>query len=289
MENVVFEPYIGELGHEICKWSGDVRFLCKKFEKSIVFTRKDRMDLYTGIASEIKTFEIENDYIDSNPNKSFLTFNRKKVVPENVKSLISKINLNYRGYKKFSNNSIFNKNQNKDFNYTPRSKNREIVDKIFNGCREKVITIATRHKKQSPGRNWLKENWEELIERILENKNCSVIIVGIKNCSYVPKSRNNLYFLSDFIEEGTSGIGLTIEVLRKTNIFAGPQSGIGMLANIIKTPITIIWGMRKGRMEEDNFCKNKFIHIICDGSTKGYVITPSDIYKEIKQYLGGNL
>ena len=104
-DKIVFGPFIGELGWEITRWCGFVRwFKTKNLKKNIVaVTRADRVDLYHKYVDNIMTFEIEGDYLNYRPNMYRLDFfpeeNYQKlhVLINNAGAMLSKRVLTEKG------------------------------------------------------------------------------------------------------------------------------------------------------------------------------------------------
>jgi len=286
-QTTIFGPYVGELGHEIAKFSGGVRLISKKNRdrENIIITRKDRVDLYYGAVDIIVPFEIPNDYIDYWPISAKIKAKEGKKIPKCIDECLSDCKKKYPKHEVISGISDFTYMPENDFEYTPRPKNKEIADSILSRCKENVVAITSRHRINSLGRNWRGEYWEGLFKRILSKNNYSIVVIGENHSIYKPEQNPNIHYAYQYTEKGASGIGIAIELLKKVNFFVGSQSGIVMLANLLKTPL-ITWGENSKRLDEDNYYNNHYSYIRCNWrKPSGCDVSLDRVYNVVEKYL----
>lgn len=258
-EKIVFGPFIGELGWEITRWCGFVRwFKTRNLKKRIVaVTRSDRVDLYHKYVDNIMTFDIEGDYSKYRPNMYKLDF----FPEENYQKLLNEVKTNFKDYyiaspPRFTNNrQIFNLEMT-DFNFLPRESNISIITSILKANQGRIPIVISPRNREDLGedvkriRNWKKEFWYELFDLIENTGRYLCFIVG-KSPSYVrpDKDKKSFVILEDFMLstiKNISLIGLTIQAIMISKMTLGQQSSIPVLSNYLKIP-TIMWGDEKHR------------------------------------------
>lgn len=258
-DKIVFGPFVGELGWEITKWCGFVRwFKLKNPKKTIVAaTRTDRIDLYYKYVDNIITFEIEGDYSKFRPNMYRLDF----FPEEKYNKIISEVKKNFKDYyiasppRQTNNRQIFNMEMS-DFNFITRENNMSIISSILKVNKGRIpIVISPRHREDlgedvKRVRNWKKNYWHELYELIEKTENYVCFIAG-KSPSYIKpdKSLKSFVILEDLLLptiKDISLIGLTLQSIIVSKITIGQQSSIPILSNYLKTP-TIMWGDEQHR------------------------------------------
>lgn len=291
-DNIVFGPFIGELGWEILRWSGFVRWYKKTNpEKNIVVsTRSDRYDLYHNSVDDIDLFRIENDYVNYTPNCY-----KCDTLPDKMYDLIIHgINKKYPGYyifdpKKFAcNRNMFNF-QEMDFNYTPHEDNSKIIRKVVKeNLNKKIITISSRHRedsKRTSKRNWGLNNWEELYNFLNITNKYLVFVAGVSPTYHKARSvYNNLINLEDYKSNVNliSDIGLTIEAIKQSDMVIGTQSAAILLSNLLKTP-TFFWG---DEIERHAVVENIFSTPCFYLEDLFYKSSSVDVYKKFEESIG---
>lgn len=252
-DRIMFGPFLGELGWEIRRWSGFVRWFKKTYPNKVVHaaTRSDREDLYYGAVDDVVTIDIEGDYTKYRPNMYRLDF----FPPVEKKNLISAIKSTYRSFNFYEPPITLDRNyfplEQMDFNFTPNEDSKEIINRCVNRKFAKIpILISPRHRVDLEGenirvRNWKMEYWFELYD-LLERTKRFVVLVAGKTPSYIRPiegKHKSFIILEDLIRptERTSLIGLTIEAIKNVKVTVGQQSSIPVLSNLLGTP-TLMWG-----------------------------------------------
>lgn len=298
-DKIIFGPFLGELGWEIRRWSGFVRWYKKNNpEKEIIAaTRNDRTDLYYGTVDEIITVNIEDDYNQYRPNMY-----RLENLPNQMKqNILNEIRQKYKNHYIFetpwntNNRELFDINE-MDLNYTPSEESQIIIDNCIKLSKKRIpIVISSRHRfdLESFGensdnvrvRNWKIDNWNKLIEGLDDIKRYLIFIAG-KSPAYVIPDRNQsktLIVLEDLIRpyDRVSIIGLTIEAIKRSKLTIGQQSAIPILSNLLKTP-TLMWGDEKQRHQViENPYKTECTFI--EEQTSNYVTKPELIIHNVME------
>lgn len=291
---ILFGPFLGELGWETTRWAGFVRWYKSQNpqKKIIVATRADRVDLYTNCVDHIHSLNLgHNDYNKYRPNMYRLDFFPK----EQKDKLIQNLSVKYPNAFIFeppntNNRSVFDI-ETMDLNFQPRKDNEIIIQRILQKNKNKYpIVISSRHRIDMTDakrvRNWKLEYWNELYTR-LSNSNEYIVFVTGKSPSYVipDKTLKNIYCLESFLSNqfiNISLIGLTISAIKNSLLTIGQQSSIPVLSNYLKTA-TIMWGDERHRHKN---LENPY-DITCyffEEGTSEYKTTPQKIHNQILQY-----
>lgn len=244
---------LGELYWEIGRFAPYVIYKKKQQPdiKFIVASREDRLDIYGGVADVFVPLRIpnENIYIQDcfrlNNFPDLEYYNFIKQIEDQFKDryeIIEKI------YPKVDNKSFYDKNQFKSskmiYEYQPRLRNKKLVtEQIISN--KKIVVIAPRF------RNGLKRNWpywNKLYDLIYLNKNLmdrfEFVICG-KNPDYIPDEKNRFIDINNFPKDPeVSLIGLTIELIKKSVLTVGSQSGIPNISLLLGIPV-LEWGNQK--------------------------------------------
>lgn len=254
-KEIVFGPMLMEMGWEIMIWSGFIKRY--KFEnpdkKIIVLTRKSRVDLYNTKVDEIYSFEIEGDYTKYSPRTNdykflsnddfrYKNFNKEILTVDIVSDLKQKYPdaffYDFSDIKYTPNPPVNLKKGHYDF-YPSEENAKEINKILINNLNKKVIFIFSRHRRDLTDRNWSEENWLALYEMFSKLSNCLFFISGVSPSFVKPdKKYDNIIVLEDMVMENpsTNVLGLSIEVLKKSNYAFGLQSAGLFLARLMKVP-----------------------------------------------------
>lgn len=250
-KKIIFGPFLGESGWEVTRWCGWIRWYKKtNKDKSIaVATRESRKDLYYDSVDKIYTFKIDGDYIKYRPNMYRLDFWPQHKQDE----LINEIKSKFKGYyicvpPNTSNRNVFPISK-KDFNFTPHPENRKIIEDILSKHVDKIpICISPRHRidSEKPTRNWPRQYWLHLFEKLKETNRYIIFILGDSSSMITPATDDSFIILNRIKHLNISNIGLTIEALYHSILTVGQQSALPVLSNYLGTK-TIMWGNEKHR------------------------------------------
>jgi hypothetical protein len=274
--NILFGPFVGEVGWEIFRWSGFVRKYKSDHpnKKIIVCSRNDMYDLYNGYIDEFVPLEIQNEKPDC-----YLARNLQNH-DEILKSLTEK----YPNYY-ILNPSQFGLNRNvfgvsdMSFELTPREKNIAIIESIVFGINKSILVIAPRHRQDETKRNWGVDRWMKFYELIFKSKEYFTIIAGKSPSFVVPPKNYGFYILEEFVDDQSSLIGLTTEAIKRSKLTIGSQSSIPQLSLLLKTPV-ISWGNQKRRHSiDENIMRTKCVFF----DDPKYTIDPSIIFQEVSK------
>lgn len=254
---VFFGPFVGELGWELFRWSGFVRWIRNKHpDKNIVVaTRKGREDLYYKTASKIETFEITGDYRRFKPNM----YRLDGYPNQKLQSMIDEYKQKYSGWyfveppMKTNNRNVFRPTF-QNFNIKTHPKNAKCISNILSNVDGKIIITLSPRKRtdlSSGGkmhdRNWKAGYWEELFDLIdSSNKYCALVLGKSPTFIRPLEILRNLVVVEDKVNEGCTSIGLTVEALKQSVLTIGQHSAIPILSNYLKTP-TLMWGEDRNR------------------------------------------
>lgn len=295
MEKAILATHIGELGWEILRFAPHVIY--HKFNnphyKLIVHVRPDRFDLYGKHAHIFEPLIIEGDGDKYKGNCFTLTKFPMKKYNEIIGQLEKKYSKRFQivnhifpniNQKSFAKKDQLHHNQ-MDYSFEPRDENFELVDKWL--ISEKpIVSLAPRFRKKFP-RNW--SHWGTLYDMISKDnylKRFTFVICG-KDPEYIPDSKNRFYDVNLITQtNGTSLIGITIAVLKKSILTVGSQSGIPNLSNLVGTP-TLQWGHQQWFHEKTYNVKNTPTKFLVTGTHKSDYdsLTPDVVFREMKNFL----
>jgi len=257
-DKIAFGPFIGELGWELYRWCGFVRWVKNTYydKKIYAITRSERIDLYSNNVDDIIPFDIDGDYHKYRPNMYRLDYfspsdfkNLFKIITDVIDNdihIIKTINT--------PNRNIFDFDK-MDFNFKPRANNKGIIYNILNKKKyiNKIpIVISPRHRidlEKGKERNWREDYWNDLFELIEKSEKFICFIPGLSGSILKPdESLESFIILEDYLfpQHETSLIGLTIEAIKASKLTIGQQSAIPILSNYLKIP-TLMWGHEKHR------------------------------------------
>ena len=275
---VLVGPVLGELYWELARFApyiiGKRKNEYYRDAKFIVLTRPDRVDIYGNYADIAIPLEIEGDnstymqdcfkltnFPDSEYNKivdSFhLSFINKYIIMESIRPNLSGDN--------FASKKQFINDRNKQFisyEYSPRVKNKLLLDTVLAGDNRPIIVLAPRYRKNMK-RNW--NHWEELYDAISKDhmlKNFKFVICG-KHPDYIPDPKGRFLDINNIVNNETSHIGLSIELIKRSILTIGSQSAIPNISLLLKVPV-MEWGHQRQIHTVDNNPFNTSIRFIDD-------------------------
>jgi hypothetical protein len=256
--SILFGPFVGELGWELFRWSGFIRWLKNKYptKEIIVLTRKGREDLYYNIANKIYSFSIEGDYKKYQPNM----YRLDKFSEREYNILLHTYTKNHPGSLVVetplkSNNRNFFKIQIQNYNFSTHPDNKSLINKIIekHGKNKIIISLSPRERTDITSgkvhnRNWYPGYWKSLMDMINSSNKFLGFIHGSSPTFIRPNvNSSNLFVLEDCSNHlNTTNIGLSIEAIKASSLTVGQHSAIPLLSNYMKTP-TLMWGQDKTR------------------------------------------
>lgn len=284
-QNAILCGHIGEFGWEVLRFAPHIFWLMKEKypnSKLILCTRKDRIELYGDLPTEILPFNFNNQENSDCFTITGLQYNEYKYkINQYIKETEKKYNIQHIFFPRIEGKRYTEKYQilenEKIYNFKPTKKQLEIFN-IYIPNDKFLITIAPRYRKGFK-RNW--PYWNELFEMIYKDKflyeNFNFIICGIKGQFIKPI--NNFYDINDIPNGNISG--LTMSSISKSILTIGSQSGIPNLSNLMRTP-TIQWGNEKHLHKGIYNVNNTECIFIEDMNFK---CPPNIIFDNLKTYL----
>ena len=251
----IISMFLGELYWEFARFAPHIIYKkLKQYKdqdiKLIVATREDRLDIYGEIADIFVPIRLD----ETNMVQDCF---RLTNYPENeYNNLVKCLEIQFKDryeiiekiYPKIDGRNFCNKFQfPKDkmtYKYFPREENKKTIeDQIITN--KKIVVIAPRYRK-GLSRNWI--YWDKLYNLIYENKELTnrfeFVICG-KNPDYAPDEKNRFLDINNFSKnEKESLIGLTIELIKKSILTVGSQSGIPNISLLLGVPV-LEWGNQK--------------------------------------------
>lgn len=291
--NIIFGPFVGEFGWEVSRWNGFVRWFClnNKDKNIVISTRESSSGFYFGLGDNVilDLFSIKQDYTADFTPVEYRARGVKSV--EIIKKITDDVVSKYPTYYLFRPTQLSRKSYDAikkyDFNYLVPKEISSCIDHVLNRQKnKKIICIASRHRKDTVNRNWSESNWECLFDLIDCSKNLFGIVVGRDNSIYKStKPRDNIKYLCSEYNDPT--VGLLIEVIKRSSVTIGPQTGVIILSNAMRTP-TVFWGHEiKRHSVEENYSNTVSVGIEEKDRIK-YVTEPEIIFDEMLKIIGSN-
>jgi ADP-heptose:LPS heptosyltransferase len=289
MDKVILAgPFVGEFGWEVLRFAPHVLWLkCKKHKSKvglIVYTRPDRFDLYGNYADKLIPLDINNRSTDCFKSLDISYEQYEKLASDvhtKLKTQYQIVNHIYPTIikKTYANKNQFSKQQTY-YKYNPRQPNKQLVDSIIPDDKP-LVAIGPRLRKMAKKRNW--PHWQEFYDQIEHIKDFNFVICG-RAPEYVSDPKDRFFDVNKFPIDSTpntSMVGVIIEVLKKSVLCVGSQSGIPNLSNLVGTP-TLQWGNEKKAHSTLYNVKNTPTTFIID---KQFEIKPKQIVTQMKQLL----
>jgi hypothetical protein len=237
-----FAPYVFWRKNELEQKHGKVMLSC--------LTRRDRFDIYGKHADVLVPLDIPGDGSTYKQDCFRLTnfpIARYDLILENFQKHYSNYEILEHIYPKIDDKEFLNKNQfprdKKIYDFIPRASNKQLVESYLK-TEKPVVTIASRFRSGF-SRNW--SYWAKFYDLIATSKhfkNYCFVICG-KAPDYVPDRRERFYDVNKIkLNSSSSLIGVTIELLKKSILTVGSQSGIPNISLLLGTP-ALEWGHQK--------------------------------------------
>ena len=248
----------GELWWEFERFAPHVFWKKKKLQEKyedvilICLTRPDRFDIYGKHADILVPLVIEGDETIYKQD----CFRLANFPNEKYEEIIRNFRVYYEtGYdikehiypklsqKQFANKYQFARDQ-KLYEFIPRYENKLLLDEYLKTDKP-IVTVAARFRDKI-GRNW--KYWQEFYDTVFSNKylmrTFSFVTCG-KNPNCVPDKQDRFYDINKIkLRENSSTIGLAIELIRRSVLTVGSQSGLPNISLLLGTEV-LEWGHQK--------------------------------------------
>lgn len=291
---IICGPHIGELGWEVLRVAPFA--LYKKITrhssqaKLIVFTREDRFDLYGEYADIFVPLRIEGDFtkyksncfrLDHYPVKEY-----DKLINIIYRKYSSKFNIVDHVYPRIKGKDFLQKDQfnanHMFYEFKPRHANKQLVDSYI--PKDKPLVTLSPRFREGMKRNW--PHWQTFFDILSQDKlrkKFNFVICG-RPPEYIPDEENRFFDVNKIVQnENSSLIGLTIEILKRSVLCVGSQSGLPNLSNLLKTP-TLQWGHQKWFHEKTyNIMRTPTTFI----NDQKYQLKPELLLKTLRKSLRG--
>jgi len=252
----------------------------------IVLTKPENFDMYGNHANILVPFRVNNTLykpncfrLDNMTVDEYLSiidvfkkqFNDRYNILEVVYPNI--VGKNYVNRKQYS-------EEQKNYSYSPRISNAEIVNKYLD--KKPVVILAPRYRDGFK-RNW--SYWTELYNLISSNKTLiekyNFVICG-KKSEYISDEQNRFLDINNFEQtQNTSLIGLTMECMKKSILTIGSQSAIPNISLLFGVH-ALEWGHQKHLHTVTYNIRKTKVTFLDDPK---YTISPNIVYNEIIKIL----
>ena len=237
-----FAPYVFWRKRELEQEHGKIMLSCLE--------RRDRFDIWGTNCDVLVPLDIQGDgsvYKQDCFRLTNFPTAKYNLIIESFRKHYSSYEIMDHILPKIDDKEFLNKNQfprdKKLYNFIPRSANKQLVDDYIK-TNKPVVVIAPRYRKDF-SRNW--PYWSKLYSLIIQDKylkDYTFVICG-RDPDYIPDKENRFLDVNKIKINGSSSlIGITIELLKKSILTVGSQSGIPNISLLIGTP-TLEWGDQK--------------------------------------------
>jgi hypothetical protein len=252
----------------------------------IVLTKPENFDMYGNYANILVPFRLNNSLykpncfrLDNMTNVEYLS-----IIDLFKKQFQDRYNILEVVYPNIVGKNYMNKKQyletQKNYNYSPRGSNKEIINSYLS--KKQTVTLSPRYREGFK-RNW--NYWNELYDLIYSNKQLiekyNFVICG-KPLEYIPDKQNRFLDINNFEKtQNTSLIGLTMECIKKSILTIGSQSAIPNISLLFGVH-ALEWGHQKHlHTVTYNIRKTKVTFL----DDPNYNIQPEKVYNEILKIL----
>jgi len=253
MKKAILTLCVGELYWELARFVPYVIWR-KKNEPDvdlIVMTREDRFDLYGEYATKLIPVKFDGDCVTKKAEcfrlNGFSNVEYLKLISEQYKELVSQYDEVERIFPKldfFAQTGQFDKTK-YSYDYKPRVENKNVIDsRVFE---KSVVVIAPRYR-EGLQRNWV--YWREFFELLKREDGFEFVLCG-KEPEYVKDE--DLFDINEIVvQDNTSLVGYTIEMIRRAVLVVGSQSAIPSLSLLLGTPV-LQWGHNRVNLMTDEY------------------------------------
>jgi len=288
---ILFGPFVGELYWEAGRFATMLPFWKnyyknKKNVKFIVLTREDRFDLYGKYADVLVPLRIPGDYEGKMPEcfrLQGLKLGPYEKIAADFKNKYQKkytiLKHIYPNIKKphFQEKNQFSRKQ-MIFNFAPRKKNYELVDKYLPNGGKPIVVLGSRYRNGFK-RNW--KHWKKFYDLLSKRTNLlndfNFVICG-KEGEYVPDEKNRFFDMNTIpLEKGASLVGILMVILERAFFTFGSQSAIPNMSLLYKVDV-LEFGCQRSLHTKTYNVKNTPIKFI---DNRRYDIDPNHILKKL--------
>jgi len=206
-------PWVGEFGWELFCWQGYVRELSKQFDKTIIISRKGNKFLYKDFADEYYSFDAPFSKINM-----WLGETDQNKLNESLKNIkytnhLKPFNI---GYSPLITDLQLSRSKFLQQKYIKYSS--DTLDESYD------ILIHPRNKVVGDKRNWSKENFQKLVNKLSEKY--SVAIIGSEET----------HLLDNVVDKRGISIVNLVSLMNRSKLVVGQSSGPMHLASLSGAP-----------------------------------------------------
>lgn len=262
MKILLAGPWVGEFGWELFCWQAFIRTLSKKYDKTIILGRSGNQFLYEDFSSDYHIYNLpSNAWSDS--------WFCKEVPLQKMFDYIKEVNFKYTDVVTPYNHSHLTLN-NIPIRYPLPTYIQYTSDTINENY---DFILHPRNKKVGNDRNWNRDNWMLLVDKLL-NDGYRIASIGT----------NEAFQLDGVDDYRNIPLEDTISLLNRCSMVIGQSSGPMHLASLCKTN-HFVWSSEKNRNRYENIW-NPF-KTNCYFYNVGWQPEVSLIYNEINKIYGG--
>ena len=283
-------PFVGELYWEAGRFAPMLPYFKQQYKKQnvkfIVLTREDRFDLYGRHADILVPLRVPGDYECRTPECFRLQGLKVRHYNEIIADFRSKYEKQYRIVKHIYPNINKPQFQQKNqfprkqmlFNFSPRKKNYELVDKYLPNGGKPIVVLGSRYRNGFK-RNW--RHWKKFYDLIAKNSrllNDFQFVICGKEGEYVADEKHRFFDMNDIpLENGASLVGILMVILERSFFTFGSQSAIPNMSLLYEVDV-LEFGCQKSLHTKTYNVKNTPIEFI---ENRKYDIDPSQILKKL--------
>ena len=212
-------PWIGEFGWELFCWQGHIRRISKNYKKVVVISRPGHKFLYQDFCDEFIEFKTPLNAVVDSWRCSGIDNNKIRNLTKNIRHdvKLSPVNIGFL---------IFGDGR---MQLSENFKNQEFIKYKSNSLEKHFdILIHPRNRKVGNLRNWNKDKWEILVNKL--SNDYKIATIGTNESIHI-EGTEDLRNIS--IED-------TVSVMNRTKLVVGPSSGPMHLASLSGAP-HLVW------------------------------------------------
>lgn len=291
---VLMGPFVGEFYWEAARFAPMLPAMRAREYKNrdikyIIFTRKERFDLYGKYADILIPLRIEGDYNPKRPECfRLIGFGKEEVekLANKFKSKYKDCNILKHVYPDVAKGRFVNKNQfprkRMLFRFSPRDENYTVVDQFLPKNGKQNVVLASRFRKGFK-RNWGK--WPEFYDMLHKDKylqeNFNFIICGKKG-EYVADEKNRFLDMTNVpLSVNSSLAGLLLVILERSIFTFGSQSAIPNISLLYGVEVLEFGCQKRYHTITYNVKKTPVTFI----ESRKYNVDPKDMFKKLKNIL----
>jgi len=238
MKTLIAGPWVGEFGWELFAWQGYIRAMAKKFDKTIIISRKNSKAIYDDFADEYVSYDptggdADSFFIHGVDFKNCIkeVFSKNNFVLNKDTSLFIPRRIGIPPFTHHTQHMILGNHVIQPEYISFGEKAEEQYDYIFH--------IRNRNLRKKD--NWNLENWEKLKHLLGDKK---IACIGTK------KESGHLEGTEDLRD---IALGKLFNVLKGAECCFGPSSGPIHLASLCGCP-HVVWSLASDKIRyEENW------------------------------------